>query len=153
MIRLQARAAPQLIGHPLYGHVLAQDWGRHGRHMKMRTFTMVLFLSACRTGGNEDGVDAAPPDSGSVCFPCEGYWICGGDVTDASSATSSQIDLKPENDGCYLSGLPGRNLLAPDGTVTAGGTVVGKATGTGARVTVRYPDGGQWLFCAGGGGC
>ncbi len=84
-------------------------------------------------------------DSGGACFPCEGSWTCGGDVT--------RIDLTPEADGCYLSGLPGRNLLSSDGTITADGAVVGKATGSGARVHVAYPDGTQWLFCAGGGGC
>jgi len=84
-------------------------------------------------------------DPARACFPCESYWICGGDVT--------RIDLKPEADGCYLSGLPGRNLLSPDGTIIADGEVVGKATGTGARVTVTYPDGTQWLYCAGAGGC
>jgi hypothetical protein len=31
--------------------------------------------------------------------------------------------------------------------------VVGKATGSGARVHVAHPDGTQWLFCAAGGGC
>jgi len=56
-------------------------------------------------------------------------------------------------DGCYLSGLPGRNLLSPDGTITADGAVVGIATGSGARVMVAHPDGSQWLFRAGGGGC
>jgi hypothetical protein len=81
----------------------------------------------------------------AACFPCEGYWICGGDVT--------RIDLKPEMDGCYLSGLPGRNLLLPDGTIIADGAVVGKATGTGARVSVAHPDGTQWLVCAAAGGC
>ena len=59
----------------------------------------------------------------------------------------------PEEDGCYLSGLSGRNLLAPDGTIRADGALVGKATGTGARVSVKTLDGGLWLFCAAGGGC
>jgi hypothetical protein len=95
---------------------------------------MVLFLTGC---GSDPQVAA--------CFPCVGYWICGGDVT--------RIDLKPELDGCLLSGLPGRNLLSPDGTITADGAVVGNATGTGARVTVFYPDGTRWLVCAGAGGC
>jgi len=108
--------------------------------MKSATFALiVLILSGC---GSEPQIAA---DSGRVCFPCEGYWTCGGDVT--------RIDLKPEADGCYLSGLPGRNLLSPDGTITAGGGVVGMATGSGARVQVAHPDGTQWLFCAGAGGC
>jgi hypothetical protein len=59
----------------------------------------------------------------------------------------------PAADGCYLSGLPGRNLLSPDGTITADGAVVGSATGSGARVHVAHPDGTQWLYCAGAGGC
>ena len=100
---------------------------------------IVLFLAACAS----DRQSAA--DAGGACFPCEGYWTCGGYAT--------PIDLTPEADGCYLSGLPGRNLLSPDGTITADGAVVGKATGSGARVHVAYPDGTQWLFCAGGGGC
>jgi hypothetical protein len=100
---------------------------------------IVLFLTGC--GSDPPGV----VDSGRACFPCAGYWICGGDVT--------RIDLTPEADGCYLSGLRGRNLLSPDGTIIADGVVVGKATGSGARVQVVYPDGTQWLFCAGAGGC
>ena len=89
--------------------------------------------------------DSSAIDSGLECFPCEGRWICGGDVT--------YVDLKPEMDGCYLSGLPGRNLLALDGTVTRDGAVIGKAAGTGARVSVALLDGTLWLYCAAGGGC
>jgi hypothetical protein len=104
--------------------------------MKSAAFTlMVLCLAGC----------GSDPQSAVACFPCEGYWICGGDVT--------RIDLRPEVDGCYLSGLPGRNLLSPDGTIIAEGAVVGKATGSGARVHVAHPDGTQWLYCAGAGGC
>jgi len=90
------------------------------------------------------GESAGGNDSSAQCFPCEGYWTCGGDVT--------RIDLVPEADGCLLSGLPGRNLLSPDGTITANEVVVGRAQGSGARVHVAYADGAQWLFCAGGGG-
>lgn len=100
---------------------------------------MTLLLAGCGSSP-QSGVD-----SGRACFPCEGSWSCGGDVT--------RVDLTPEADGCYLSGLPGRNLLSPDGTITADGAVVGIAKGTGARVTVAHPDGSQWLFCAGAGGC
>ena len=100
---------------------------------------VVLVLAGC--GSNSPTV----AEAGQVCFSCQSYWICGGDV--------SEIDLKPEADGCYLSGLPVRNLLAPDGTISADGTVGGKATGTGARVQVNRPDGSQWLFCTGAGGC
>lgn len=88
---------------------------------------------------------ATQGDSNAQCFPCEGKWICGGEV--------EVIDLTPEADGCLLSGLPGRNLLSPDGTITSDGVVVGTAFGTGQRVRVLDPDGNQWLFCAGGGGC
>ena len=101
---------------------------------------MIVFLLA---GCGQDPQTAV--DSGRACFPCESYWTCGGDVT--------RVDLTPEMDGCYLSGLPGRNLLSPDGTISSGGTVVGKATGSGARVHVTYPDGSLWLFCTGAGGC
>jgi hypothetical protein len=109
-----------------------------------------LLLVACASKSTAGARDAASPermgaDSGVACFPCVGYWICGADV--------GRIDLSPEVDGCYLSGLPGRNLLGADGTITADGVVVGKAIGSGARVRVSYPDGRQWLFCAGAGGC
>jgi len=101
--------------------------------------------SAGGTGGDPQlPGGAGGTDSSAQCFPCEGYWICGGDVT--------QIDLVPDADGCLLRGLPGRNILSPDGTITANEVVVGRAQGSGARVHVSYPDGSQWLFCAGGGG-
>jgi len=88
---------------------------------------------------------ASPPDNvvadaGNDCFSCEGYVICGGEV-------NGQIDLMPAADGCYLSGLPGRKLLAPDGTITEGGAVVGKAASHGAGVDVTHLDGGYWLTC------
>jgi hypothetical protein len=50
-------------------------------------------------------------------------------------------------------GLPGRKLLAPDGTVTEDGVVIGHADGSGARVTVTDANGAQWLFCAGAWTC
>ena len=108
----------------------------------MRAATFALIVSILQGCGSDP---QSTVDSGQVCFPCEGYWICGGDVT--------RIDLMPAADGCYLSGLPGRNLLSPDGTITADGAVVGSATGSGARVHVAHPDGTQWLYCAGAGGC
>ena len=83
----------------------------------------------------------APP----VCFPCQGYWTCGGAPT--------RIDLVSEADGCHLPQLPGPVILEPDGTITENGGVVASAVGTGARVVVTYPDGGLWLVCAAGGGC
>jgi hypothetical protein len=114
---------------------------------------MALF-SGCRTStdnrsdaGNSDGLatDATDLDAAMPCFICEGSWSCGVDP--------GLIELTPASDGCYLSGLPGRKLLSDDGTITENGIVVGKAVGSGARVHVYYPDGGQWTFCAGGGGC
>jgi hypothetical protein len=108
--------------------------------MKRTAFAlMVLLLTACGSGRQ------TAVDSGRVCFPCEGYWVCGAEFP--------RVDLTPEADGCYLSGLPDRNLLSPDGTITADGGVVATATGTGARVHVVYPDGSLWLLCAAGGGC
>jgi hypothetical protein len=104
--------------------------------MKSAAFALlVLVLPGC----------SSDPKIAVACFPCRDYWICSGDVT--------RIDLTPAADGCYLSGLPGRNLLSPDGRITADGIVVGMATGTGARVSVVRPDGTPWLFCAAGGGC
>ena len=108
-------------------------WGWFTMRIVAFTF-MTLCLVSC---GSSDSI--------RQCFPCQGYWICGGAV--------ERIDLTPDADGCFLSGLPGRNLLSPDGTITANGVVVGSADGTGASVHVAYPDGSQWLFCRGGGGC
>ncbi len=97
------------------------------------------------SGAGGDASGAGGDASGAECFPCTGYWICGGDV--------ERIDLTPTPEGCLLSALPGHNILGPDGTITADGAVVGHAEGSGARVHVSYPDGSQWLYCAGGGGC
>jgi hypothetical protein len=127
----------------------------------VRAVAMVMLgvagSSACTTS---DRIETSPADAGGSagappanittdpavgCFSCEGYWICGGDT--------NRITLSPEADGCHLSELPGRNLLAPDGTITEGGAVVGHATGSGARVQVLHADGSRWLFCAGSGGC
>jgi len=108
----------------------------------MKSATLALIV-LCLPGCGSDPQIAV--DSGRACFSCESYWICGGDV--------SRIDLTPEADGCYLSGLPGRNLLSPDGTITADGAVVGIATDYGARVHIVYPDGTLWLVCASPGGC
>jgi hypothetical protein len=114
------------------------------------------FVAGCggsppsATPNNGGSLDAAPADGAAVdtgppCFPCEGYWICGGSV--------ERIDLTPSVDGCYLSGLPDRTIISPDGTIIVDRGVVALATGLGARVSVTYPDGGLWLFCAAGGGC
>jgi len=87
------------------------------------------------------GAAGCPQDEvGQSCFLCQDHWICGADFP--------KVDPTPEDDGCYLSGLPGRNLLWQDGTITADGVVVGKARGAGMRLVLSYPDGAQWLFCA-----
>jgi hypothetical protein len=89
---------------------------------------------------SQGGTAECPPDEvGQSCFLCQDHWFCGGDLN---------IDPTPAVDGCYLNGLPGRNLLWPDGTITADGVVVGMAMGAGVRLRVGYPDGSQWLFCA-----
>ena len=87
------------------------------------------------------GAAGCPPEEvGQSCFLCQDHWICGADFP--------KVDPTPEDDGCYLSGLPGRNLLWQDGTITADGVVVGKARGAGMRLVLSYSDGAQWLFCA-----
>jgi len=101
---------------------------------------------------DEGSVDVGSPDVGApvdrpsaeVSRCCVGQWICGATTT---------FNLTPEADGCYLSGLPGRKLIAPDGTITEGGSLVGTAKDAGVRVSVYYPDGTQWLFCARSEGC
>jgi hypothetical protein len=95
--------------------------------------------------GGDAGDAGEGPDAAVACFPCMSYWTCGADV--------GRVTLEPTADGCHLSGLTGEYLLAPDGTITEAGVVVGTAIGTGARVQVNRPDGSQWLFCAGGSEC
>jgi len=94
---------------------------------------------------DEGSADLGSPDLGSpvdrtlaeVSRCCVGQWICGANTT---------FSLTPEADGCYLSGLPGRKLIASDGTITEGGSLVGMARDAGVRVSVLYPDDTQWLF-------
>jgi len=101
---------------------------------------------------DEGNTDVGSPDvsalvdipSAEVSRCCVGQWICGA---------NTMFSLTPEADGCYLSGLPGRKLIAPDGTITEGGSLVGSARDAGVRVSVLYPDGTQWLFCARSEGC
>jgi hypothetical protein len=101
---------------------------------------------------DEGSADMGAPDMGAaVDMPsaevsrcCVGQWICGA---------NTMFSLTPEADGCYLSGLPGRKLIAPDGTIAEGGSLVGRARDAGVRVSVLYPDGTQWLFCARSEGC
>lgn len=97
----------------------------------LRYVVPFLLLIACHSDDSSPSVDAAltedmGADAAAPCFACEGHWTCGGAV--------ETIDLRPERDGCHLGGLPGRNLLGPDGTITADGVVVGRAIGSGARV-------------------
>lgn len=152
-----ASSQPRFFRHPalMPGTLGRRETGERKRwtRMKIPTLTFMAFLAiACgaRAAGGEhvprgSGGETTAGDAGLQNFPCEGYWICGEDVP--------RIDLVPEADGCFLSGLPGRNLLSPDGTITADGTIVGVAVGSGARVHVSHPDGTQWLFCAGASGC
>jgi hypothetical protein len=101
---------------------------------------------------DEGSADMGAPDMGAaVDMPsaevsrcCVGQWICGA---------NTMFSLTPEADGCYLSGLPGRKLIAPDGTIAEGGSLVGRARDAGVRVSILYPDGTQWLFCARSEGC
>ncbi|MDB4988396.1 MAG: hypothetical protein JWN04_3574 [Myxococcaceae bacterium] len=135
-----------------------------------------LLQLSCSSDEPSERVDASTPDSSTSdaglthldaspggdaatdfavnCWPCVGYWTCGNSrPDDAGTGGGVIVDLKPEPDGCYLSGLSGRNLLAPDGTITENGVLLGTAEGSGARVHVTFPDGGLWLYCAAGGGC
>jgi len=89
--------------------------------------------------------DGGAPDVMFPCGPCPLHWVCGG------SADAGYIDilLTPEEDGCYLSGLPGHELLAADGTITENGVAVATAKKFGPQVGLYYPDGSQWLYCGG----
>lgn len=109
--------------------------------------SLLALLCSCANASPTPGrsADGGTPNDAGACFSCEGRWICGGDVT--------YISLVPEADGCHLSGLPGRKLIDPDGTIREGMEIVGNARGLGARVTVERLDGSVWLHCAGGGGC
>ena len=108
--------------------------------------------SAGEGSADEGSADEGSPDVGSpvdrtsaeVSRCCVGQWICGANTI---------FSLTPEADGCYLSGLAGRKLIAPDGTISEGGALVGMARDAGVRVSLLYPDGTQWLFCARSEGC
>jgi hypothetical protein len=96
------------------------------------------------------GRDGAVTDGGSVdamfsCGPCGINWSCGG----ASGTPYTYVTLVSEDDGCYLSGLPGHKLLGPDGTITENGVKVARAQRFGPQVALYYPDGSQWLYCGG----
>jgi hypothetical protein len=100
--------------------------------------------------GGPAGRDGAVTDGGTVdamfsCGPCGINWSCGG----ASGTPYTYITLVAEDDGCYLSGLPGHKLLAPDGTITENGVNVARAQRFGPQVGLYYPDGSQWLYCGG----
>jgi len=94
--------------------------------------------------------DGAPMDGGSAdvmfpCGPCSPHWYCGG----YGDATETDITLTPEEDGCYLAGLAGHVLLAPDGTLTENGVPIGRAQKLGPQVQFYRSDGSQWFFCGG----
>jgi hypothetical protein len=98
-------------------------------------------------GAPSDGAvtDASETEVPFPCGPCSPHWVCGG-IPDAGY---TDIDLTPEADGCYLSGLPGHKLLQPDGTITEDGVAIARAQKLGPQVGVYYPDGGQWFYCGG----
>jgi hypothetical protein len=96
-------------------------------------------------GGNGGATDGGAPDVMFPCGPCSTHWVCGG----AGDAGYTDVILTVEDDGCYLSGLPGHKLLAPDGTITEAGSPVARAQKFGPQVGLYYPDGSQWLYCGG----
>lgn len=95
-------------------------------------------------GGDGGATDGGAADAMFSCGPCAINWTCGG----ATGTPYTYVTLVSEADGCYLSGLPGHKLLAPDGTITDDGVNVARAQSFGPRVGIYYPDGSQWLFCA-----
>jgi len=100
--------------------------------------------------GGGGGSGGAPADGGASdamfsCGPCAINWVCGG----ASGTPYTYVTLVPEADGCYLSGLPGHKLLAPDGTITENGVAVARAQRFGPQVGLYHSDGSQWLYCGG----
>jgi len=98
-------------------------------------------------GGGRDGAvtDAVSVDAMFSCGPCGINWACGG----AAGVPYTYVTLVSEDDGCYLAGLPGHKLLAPDGTITENGVNVARAQRFGPQVGLYYPDGSQWLYCGG----
>lgn len=95
---------------------------------------------------NASAADIPGQDAGArVCFPCEGYWSCGVPL--------GKIDLVPTANGCELKGMPDGVVVAPDGTLARRGDVIGRASGSGARVIGRDTAGTQLFVCAAGGGC
>lgn len=64
--------------------------------------------------GTDQVTDGVSVDAMFSCGPCGINWACGG----ASGTPYTYVTLVPEDDGCYLSGLPGHKLLASDGTIT-----------------------------------
>jgi len=90
-------------------------------------------------------MDGGSADVIFPCGPCIVHWGCGG----AADAGYIEVYLTAEEDGCYLAGLPGHKLLAPDGTITENGVAVARAQKFGPQVGIYYPDGSQWLYCGG----
>ena len=89
--------------------------------------------------------DGGSTDVMFPCGPCSPHWYCGG----AADAGATNITLTPEEDGCYLAGLDGHCLLAPDGTITENGVPIGWAQKFGPQVGFYHPDGSSWLYCGG----
>lgn len=97
------------------------------------------------SGGDGVMMDGGSPDVMFPCGPCSPHWICGG----YGDATETDVILTPEEDGCYLAGLSGHVLLAPDGTVTENRVPLGRAQKFGPQVGFYHPDGSQWFYCGG----
>lgn len=96
-------------------------------------------------GGGGAASDGGSPDVMFPCGPCSPHWVCGG----YSDAAGTDVTLTPEEDGCYLAGLSGHALLAPDGTVTENGVQIGRAQKFGPQVGFYHPDGSSWFYCGG----
>jgi len=97
------------------------------------------------SGGDGALIDGGSGDVMFPCGPCSPHWVCGG----YANGSYTDIMLTPEEDGCYLAGLSGHLLLAPDGTVTENGVPIARAQKFGPQVGFYRPDGTQWFYCGG----
>jgi hypothetical protein len=85
----------------------------------------------------------------NACFVCQGLWVCGW-----VDAGYIEVKLSVAAEGCVLDGAhpmdaPGPLVLAPDGTLSVGGRVVGHATVSGDSVDGAFASGGSF-HCRGG---